>query len=65
MNDPFLNREMMRLHGLIRRNATGTPVQPGKKMNCSRRTIQYKLQALKDEGFPLPDSLQTNTLLYA
>ncbi|OAV43229.1 HTH domain-containing protein [Lewinella sp. 4G2] len=46
-------QRLLRLHKLISRGATGSPVELARKMGVSRATIFRMLAMLKDSGAPI------------
>ena len=53
-----------RLHDLIKRRATGTPIQLAAKFNVSVGTIKNMIATLRDKNFPVAYSREDETYYY-
>jgi len=60
----LLNEKMLRLHELICRKRTGTPEQLARKLDCCKRSALYKLEQLKEHGFPIAWDTYRQTYYY-
>jgi len=59
----YFNR-LDQLHSLIRRKATGTPVQLAKKLSVSERTVFAYISILKNQGAQIKFSRHRQSYYY-